>query len=374
MKKNVNGFKSEGTQGFSRSMVWNGTDPEAELFTERGTLVSATSVGLRCGADQEIGADGAGTPAELRPKPGKPETVIKNIRNIFKRFARRFPGYTLSTEGSHTSIGAHIHVSIKDRRISDTQAMAISQVVDDFLGRVVINTLAGQARTYSGYNRLTAYRMQTYNNTTTGFEYRSCPAGIMLNPELFRLCLKIVRMVTWTMFNKKRFSYEAPTPTARDYQKVCHFPLAEYEAFQRLIGEYAGADKNILRSWGVAIRPATARPVAERRQQFRVAFSFNDDWNADVRALLVQGLDALRTHERSFSIHLFGLRADRGNVMAGLTVSGFTSIAHSNAGFRNGALNIGVAHSFRTGADADGVRIFLESLRQVISYYDRPGY
>lgn len=88
MKKTVNGFKGNG-EGFSRNLVWNGTDPEAELINSNGRMVSATSVGLRCGADQEIGADGAGTPAEIRPKPGKPETVIKNIRRIFKRFAKR---------------------------------------------------------------------------------------------------------------------------------------------------------------------------------------------------------------------------------------------------------------------------------------------
>ena len=388
MKKNTTGFKGTQSEGFSRNLVWNGTDPEAELLNTRGTMVSASSVGLRCGANEEIGADGAGTPAELRPKPGKPETVVKNIKKILKRFARRFPGYTLTTEGNRTAIGAHIHVSVKDLRITDYQALAITKVIDDFLGRVVINAMAGAARQYSGYNRLTAYRSQTYNSTTVGFEYRSCPAGIMLNPELFKTCMKIVRMVTWTMFNKKRFSYEAPVPTAADYSKICHLNSEEYSTFLRLVGEYEGADKDVLTAWGIARReasvsvPVARRTATQRRTAAAVTIApaaptlnvlFNDDWSPELRRVIEAQLQRLSLRNRQITLRLFGLRAERGGVVAGIVLSGYTAIQHVSAGYLdNGIMGVGLAASIRNGEATNAtIAELIDALRCAVNFHDR---
>jgi len=392
MKKQVTGFKADGTRCFTKNVVLNGADPEAELYNSRGSHVSATSVGLRCGASEEIGADGAGTPAELRPKPGKPETVVANIRKILKRFARRFPGYNLSVEGDRSAIGAHIHVSIKDVRITDYQALAITKVVDDFLGRVVIDALSGSARQYSGYNRLTAYRSQTYNSTTVGFEYRSCPAGIMLNPELFSLCLKIVRLATWTMFNKKRFSYEAPTPTAHDYLKVCHMNTEQYNTFMRLVGEYRDANKNILPSWGIAVRQATRRAAVaqptttrrtatQRRAEAAVTIApvaptlnvlFNDDWSPEMRRVIEAQLQRLSLRNRPITLRLFGLRAERGGVVAGIVLSGYTAIQHVSAGYLdNGIMGVGLAASIRNGEAMASVPELIDALRAAVNFHDR---
>jgi hypothetical protein len=371
MKKNTTGFKGSSSEGFSRNLVWNGTDPEAELLNSRGTMVSASSIGLRTGSEHEIGADGAGTPAEIRPKPGKPETVVKNIKKILKRFARRFPGYTLSTEGNRTAIGAHIHVSVKDLRITDRQAIEISKVIDDFLGRVVINAMAGSARQYSGYNRLTAYRMQTYNSTTTGFEYRSCPAGIMLNPELFKLSMKIVRMVTWTMFNKRRFSYETPVPTAHDYSKICHFNAEEYTTFKRLVAEYETADKDVLKSWGIQCREAAAR-VVTRHQSFRLTIQFHDDWDEITRATIRAAFSRYAPVNNNVVLRLFGLRADRGDVVSGIVLTGYRSIDHASAGRHLDHIGVGLAHSLRNSrCTANSLNELIENLRSLVIFNDR---
>ena len=355
MKKTVQGFGRPVAGRINRNRITVGADPEFELVNPIGEVVCADDViHSGSGAEVEIGVDGAGSPAELRPKPGLPETVANNLRKLLRQFTRRFPNYRLSYSGNRYSVGGHIHVGIKDLHIDDFQARAIAKVLDDFLGRLVL-PLSGAARQRNGYYCLSTYRIQPW-----GFEYRVPPASVFAHPYFARLCLKICRMVTFTCFDKKWFSYTLAdnhqnevtynTPTLADYKKVCHFKEYEYRDFMEFISrlQHEGeAEKDMLNKWDVPMN-TQARPERVRRPRTTINIYFSDDWLTSRRAALTQVLrETFHSLHRNVNIHLFGLREDRGHQTYGFHIEGY-DIANLSTTIWNGtSLSLGVPWNLR---------------------------
>lgn len=366
MKKNITG-QGRQERRISRKDVTVGCDPEFELIGRDGAIHEADRIILEgTGANIEIGVDGSGSPVELRPRPSHmPETVVRNIKNLLKRFTRSYPGYKLSYDGHRFSVGGHIHSGVRGVTITDYMARVMAQVMDDFIGKLVL-PLAGWARRGSSYNTLTKYRIQPW-----GFEYRTPPAAVFANPRMAKLCMKACRMICFTFMNKKRFSYQDP-PTVADYKNICHFTAAEHDEFKTLCSQLSrDSDKDLMAKWGVAVVPyrrqrrsssevASINRIQEVAAQTPLApqfnISFSDDWDAARRHQIESGLRAMFTPTTlSINLDLFGLRADRGHVTAGIILTGADCIEHPNAGWQSGTrtLRIGLPYDFRM--DSNGL-------------------
>ena len=360
MKKNITG-QGRQERRISRKDVTVGCDPEFELIGRDGEVHEADRILHEgTGANIEIGTDGAGSQVELRPRPSHmPETVVRNIKNLLKRFTHSYPGYKLSYDGRRFSVGGHIHSGVRGVTITNEMARTMALVMDDFIGKLVI-PLAGSARQYSSYNTLTKFRVQPW-----GFEYRTPPAAAFANPRMAKLCMKACRMICFTFMNKKRFSYQ-DAPTVADYKNICHFTAAEHDEFKTLCSQLRNdSNKDLMAKWGVNVVPyrrtrrttaAPAAPVVQIPVAPALSIQFSDDWNNSRRAQIESAIRAMFTPTTlSINLDLFGLRADRGHVTAGIILTGADCIEHPNAGWQSGTrtLRIGLPYDFRM--DSNGL-------------------
>jgi len=163
-----------------------GSDPEFELVVD-GAIVSASSV-LRADVHLpwgSIGADGAGSPLELRPKPStKPSVLVKNVGRLLLAVPKAIGGVP-STRCEYYSIGGHIHIGNLPR---STPYGDLVQLVDDGLGDVFYDLNTG-VRISAGYGKRREWRPQPW-----GVEYRTPPAAIWSHPEV---ALTFTEAIRW---------------------------------------------------------------------------------------------------------------------------------------------------------------------------------
>jgi hypothetical protein len=273
------------------SNITIGADPEFELVCDNG-IVSASSV-ITEGTDssQLIGKDGAGSQVEIRPKPSSNlSKFIVNFKNALKEFKRKYPEYSLSTQGNIYPLGGHIHLSISPNE-------EIVELLDNWIGKLVIK-LSGLARGY--YRKLSAIETKPW-----GFEYRTPPASIFLRPEVLYAVLKIVKTVLKAYFSHEGVSLE-PNPEEISRLKI----EKEWKILNDFINEYPKMDKDVLKNWKIKVK---VEP--------QVSLLFRDDWSLEIKyfvfVVLTSKLSrfAKKLNKKGiYKIILFGLRKERGEV------------------------------------------------------------
>jgi len=271
-----------------------GADPEFELIDLRSrSIVSARGI-VPGGTDSrcKIGKDGAGNQVEIRPEPSSDiEKFIVEFKSVLRQFATMYPGYSLSAQGDKFALGGHIHVSVPPSK-------EVLELLDNWVGRHVID-LSGSAR--GSYKKFSAYETKPW-----GFEYRTPPAAVFLNPSVLRAVLHIIKRVLKAYYSPRGV---ALYPTEDEVKML---GLDRYwEILNKFIRDYHRLDKDVLRQWRISVK---ADP--------KVDLVFGDDWKSEVRDF-VKGLFFKKLSKELmkklnskgvYRVVFFGLKKERGEV------------------------------------------------------------
>ena len=68
-----------------------GADPEFEVYQGETFIPAHRTFLERGGTRGRVGVDGDGDIGEIRPSPGSPEKVVKNIAKLLKKIRNNFP-------------------------------------------------------------------------------------------------------------------------------------------------------------------------------------------------------------------------------------------------------------------------------------------
>lgn len=306
-----------------------GADPELEL-TRNGVVIRAdTNLGIENSLRSQIGCDGQSSILELRPKPGTPAQVVKNIRTLVKEFAKKWPSYDMTDTGSKYPLGGHIHVGVNQRVEPPRQLVTL---FDDFIGRTTID-LSGTAR--GGYKAMGAYRDQPH-----GFEYRTTPASVFQNPMITFIVLKLAKNLAEKYFNGDLIEYN-DVPTDEDYAKVGGLSESEISKFRKFCNSYEPT-RSIRKSWKVT--PVTQVPVT----LFVPSVEFHDTWSSVVRENLLDAMLSGIQVEHEYRITFYGLAEDRCSSSSTLYLDSLRHYDAIRTKWSNARhLNIGISYDLR---------------------------
>jgi hypothetical protein len=275
-----------------------GCDPEFECIDplDPSYILDPPACAKSGSIYDSIGVDGAGLQVELRPRPAlKPLSLVHNLRQLFVEFARLAPDIGLAVVGDEHPVGGHIHVGL-GRKLTPPENLLT--LLDDFLG-IPTTSLSGYAR--GSYGQPSDYETKDH-----GFEYRTPPAAIFHHPAIARISLKIARNITHKFFSCYTFRYNDP-PNTYDYMRIAGLTFDEAVYFLSFCDTRLKYE-NIIPLWYPRYSPP------------KIAFIFRDAWNDKTRELLRQHL-ARRLRRIlppacKFSLHLYGLKQERGYVFS----------------------------------------------------------
>lgn len=182
-----------------------GGDPEfgvSERFTVDYTI---NGVG-------NIGYDHGGDVGELRPRPGKPDRIIRNLRLMMVKIRELRPAQNIFGGGGQhlgKSTGGHIHFGIKnncsihDSRYCNNSCAgragfrSLVKALDHYIGRPMRKHKGGR-RSYRSYGQLGDIRQKSH-----GFEYRTPPSWLT-SPELAQSVLTVAYAIGQIhLYNRK---------------------------------------------------------------------------------------------------------------------------------------------------------------------------
>ena len=189
--------------------------------------------------DSAIGLDGSSAQIEIRPRPANtPDGLIWHIKHIFEEISDE----VLICNGDTYPLGCHVHIGVGN---SWTPPYDIINAIDDFIG-IPCRKLNGTAR--GSYSELGAVRTQPH-----GFEYRSLPSAVTLDPRFFKIILKIIHGIVDSAVNKSGFTYSKDRiPLDAEYERFISRDELAY--FKEFINSYEqsylnGAEPNIIAAW-----------------------------------------------------------------------------------------------------------------------------
>ena len=240
---------------FPKRKVTVGCDPEFEYVNKEGYVSTAFPYalfeftgGANSGGNEEVGIDGGGEVLEFRPRPTRrPSEMVSNVRKLMERVKY----HHLSIVGKHFPIGCHLHFGVGFSLYAPNNLV---ELLDYFLGTPCY-VMNGSGR--GGYRELGQVRDQAW-----GFEYRSLPAGVISDPEFFRIVLKIGRQIVQRymdgkpfMFNTARAVYGAKDiPDYDAYRYICGLTKREYDYFNTFISSYndnVSYRKSVIALWEI---------------------------------------------------------------------------------------------------------------------------
>jgi len=307
-----------------------GADPEYE-YLRHGEPVSVASYGGSSSPSCCFGVDGAGDQIEIRPSPGSPEAVVNSIRRIMAE-----ADVPLSVAGDRFPIGGHIHFGLGRET---TPHPDLLRLLDIFIGKPT-RILGGEAR--GSYSRLSAWESKPW-----GFEYRTPPAGIFKDPQTARIVLTAAKNVVerWESCLPFDFDSEVTCARLRDYVNNEILPIEEARVIRKLRRTDArnimpawtdseGDYDNIVRAIGghgsddeydddYDREGPRTRPANVYRWSNGIAIlSLSDEWDAEVARIFCETIAPFIIT----NVMLFGLRQERGAVVAGFDCDGLERI------------------------------------------------
>lgn len=319
-----------------------GSDPEYEVI-DRSTMSIVNARTVIHNMSGPIGLDGAQQQIELRPHASSDvDTAVNNLKVLVDTFYLRYSSrYALGVAGHSYPLGGHIHVGVGR---TYTPPAGLLTMLDDFIGVPTVS-LSGRARGH--YKHLSQYESKGW-----GFEYRSAPAIIFMNPLITRIVYKIAKNITHKFVNlNKKISYNAPigrqdlietaslTETEADYYlQFCGDMLTRVGARNDMMpiewGQHTELPPLLAQSGSTAQNPlnqiidddveAAATVSVEPSRGMRFNVTFGDTWDEEISQYVSRHLTErfgannninLRyTFHRNVYIIMFGYRASRGFV------------------------------------------------------------
>ena len=251
-----------------------GCDPEFEMkkHTASGARIVKASNHLR-GNDlchSGVGLDGSAQQIEVRPRPGTPAFVTREIKKLIRSFADENEFYDLTDAGDKYPLGGHIHIGIGHEYSPGRELL---MVLDDFIGRPTIE-LSGKAR--QEYKSLGAARAQPW-----GFEYRTTPSAVFQDPKIAYIVMTAMKNLCEKYFGAEELIYN-DRPTVQDYVANAGLTLKQATYFDQFCHGGYKPVKSIRASWKVPeVKQITI-------QEYPLDVTFKGDWNSDTRAILQQ--------------------------------------------------------------------------------------
>ncbi len=310
-----------------------GCDPELELLDQlRSNVIQATNL-AKTESGGQIGRDGSGDQVELRPNPGTPGEVTKNLKMLIRTLTA--DNYFCGVKGDKYPLGGHIHIS----GLGPCPGANFIAALDHFIG-VPMRGLSGTARGY--YGSLGEYRSQPHG----GIEYRTPPSAWLAKPEYARLVLRIAYQLAKRVSSTRGFSYETddnrcvataasvakligPT-SARKFIEFCHAPVTT----DPINAAWTRGRGQPVRTAGLAVQtPGICLDVI-----------FRDEWQDAMRVAIQHALAQIPIQTRA-TVELFGLAIDRGQVCYGTDIPGLVRIADDV--FRRAGIQIGISYDWR---------------------------
>jgi len=209
-----------------------GADPEFELYDKKSRrYVTAEDLSYFCEIDDyheaPIGVDGNGDPMELRPdyvSKGNVDQFINNIKGLFHELKDGLgDSYRVSARGDKYAIGGHFHIGVKNVTLNSIPGKLI-YLLDYFLGLHFYEVM-GKAREKEGYGALSECKLQWYG----GVEYRTPPSVCFSNPEITKICTKIVYNISKKYFESCNFKLDAKTKKATNEELKKYAELTNEE-------------------------------------------------------------------------------------------------------------------------------------------------
>lgn len=167
-------------QFFQAPNVMVGADPEFEVLNNSGAAIGASRY-LSGGTSHSLGTDGDSSIGEIRPKPGSPERVFINIKNLLIQACKALPSNFDIRGGSGITypIGGHIHFS--GRSYSED----LLNKLEHFISVPLNSKSNNRFRLNHGYGGSRAVRNQPH-----GWEYRT-PCSWLAHPDIAKGVLAI---------------------------------------------------------------------------------------------------------------------------------------------------------------------------------------
>lgn len=206
----------ESINRLDEELIWGG-DPEFAAIVNDHYVYASDYI--RNGCRDCIGTDGDSRILEIRPEPAKtPYELLKNFYKMLKKNKVTTSEYTkenilnvfdsISSNCQYLPLGGHIHVGGKTKKMisflkqnQDTIVMEINNLVfDNFYN------LSTEERQRS------PFMQEALEGKPYGFEYRTPPSIVWLNPKLMNHTIKLIRTII-----AKEYTYQNDITT---YYKV----------------------------------------------------------------------------------------------------------------------------------------------------------
>jgi len=304
-------------------VVLVGTDPELELV-KNGAIVYAGDFVRDPDRVKPVGLDGCPEVVELRPSPvplALYSNLVKEVRRLILKASKITGEICISTFNYPT--GCHIHLGASCRCHTFLSNHIIGDI-DEVLGEWYVI----RKRVRGSY----AVRQST-ETKSYGFEYRTLPALILLNEELFGLVLEVIRCLV----------YDLPIHPVVTARLEWYFDLArKIDKLRIMAPPFWGS------GWAVRFRRWLADSSIWRRQTF---VEFSETWEPTLRRDLTYYI--LERVPFNKVVRLYGLADWRGLVWTGPGVelpSGLKvfSISHPTT-FPESDIAVGLPWAYRAG-------------------------
>jgi len=333
-----------------------GGDPEFEVL-RNGRVISLRHDGIPYRGISEstnaaVGVDADGHPVELRPMyNASPSVLVRNIRTLFGSVDK---DAHFSSIGNTFPIGGHIHVGLGKEVHPDNNLLFL---LDYFVGRHTMK-MSGHAR--AGYHRPSAYEPKSY-----GFEYRTPPSAIYATPKMAHITLKLTKNIVERYIRRKVFELE--NQKASKFQELITYggltpDQAKYFwSFTRNFKKTEKYNRNVLAYWR---SDAKHKPVP-KTPPFNIRF--NDDWDMSIRDLVSIAIQSIKIKPSiPIDVCLYGLKEDRGTVVAGFESTQYERISHPNHSDQH-LIILGLPFHFRMSHfSVDGRDALIEEVKQHI--------
>lgn len=276
-----------------------GADPEFEVMDCEEEFTPANEV-VDDGCYGEIGTDGRSDTLELRPSPMTTAEDMENeMRRLFKRFAKEYKGYHLSSKGDEVPLGGHVHLG----GVPSATGKQFAAILDWVIGRRMIR-FSGDSR--SGYKKLSQYKNQPH-----GFEYRSLPAACFSSPTIVRIVYKLVSGAAEKYYNSPEgIGYEeTKMATFAEMASLGSLTPKEVDFIRTFKDNYTGL--RVLGNWGIR-ESLPPRHTTE----------FMDEWDKEVKKIIKKIVMVNNTGKKTKFIFYGWNRGKGRNVVSGFTPSG----------------------------------------------------
>lgn len=322
--KKVNNIKNNTQKNIE---VKVGCDPEFQLWDlQNSSPIPASSIFQFEG---KIGTDGTGDQLELRPDPGSPAEVIRNIYSLLKEICMT-TYYDIRFNGP-CSYGGHIHIGVG---FPVKPYHSLLEALDDFIGKPTAKLCQR-----GSYGELSDFEVKNW-----GFEYRTPSALIFSKPCIAKIALKIAKLITEKAIKEEKLYYNDP-PTINDYINLGLTSL-EAKKWINFIKNPPSDNNSMLYFWKI-----------RNTDKFKIGIRFHDEWKEEVKEKIKKEISNIEL-DYPLIINLFGLAKIRGKVNT-ILVPGYDIIEHSYAN----KTSIGVAREIREGKN---INTFIKALKEYI--------